>query len=469
MTRATLKDQDRNIHVVNEIVDNGLCVRCGACEPSCPVDIIRFDEDAYPYLTDESACLQGCVRCLKICPGEKVDFAALDQKMFGVSPNPRSITGIARRALVTYSTEQQLREAATSGGFVTQLLSFLLEQGEIDGALVLGAESGEGGWTEKPFIARSVEDLRSAIKSKYRLVPYLRVLNEIEQVEGRYAVVALPCHLHALHKYGKSTRKVQKRIALTIGLYCNISFEPKVLSEVCEFNGVEAKEVKSLDFRAGQWPGGVWATMVDGTQKKVLKQEEMKDEFNLLKQFYTPDRCYMCIDFSAEHCDLAVGDPWLRGPDGSYLYPDNRTTVLTRTALGDDVVRRAMDAGVIGGHDIPLETWMVNFERSADFKRSFVPQFIDIHRRLGYRVPDYNRDVPLGTPKQYVMAAVGVLQQHLVRYKWVRRLGLWLAQTPPALAYFRWNRKHKARRFARKYPAWRKAVAGMMPAAPKDN
>lgn len=442
-----------NPHVVSEIVDAGLCLRCGACAPACPFDILRFDDDAYPYITDEAACPVNCKRCLKICPGETVDFAALDREMFGFSPHPQSVTGIVRRALVTFSTDRQLREAATSGGFTTQLLEYMMQSGYIDGALVLGSISDEKGWREKPFIARSPQELRSAIKSKYRLVPYLEPLKEMEDIDGRYAVVALPCHIHAIKKYVNSTRKLKKRIVLTIGLYCNVAFEPRVYDELCEFNGVEKKDIRHLDFRAGHWPGTVLATLQDGTKTKVLKAEEMRDEFNLLKLFYAPERCNMCVDFSAEYADIAVGDPWLRGrPDGEFIFPDGRTGVITRTEFGDRMIDEAVAAGLIKVEEITLKTFMVNWERAARYKREFVPQNIEIHRALGHKVPDYNRDMPKGTAKEYVKSALKFINYRLAEHKWYRMLGLRIFQTAPALAYFKWNRNSKAKKFIKALP-----------------
>lgn len=442
-----------NSHIVSDIVEHGLCVRCGACEPACPFDIIRFDEAAYPYITNEAACPVNCKRCLKICPGETVDFTALDKEMFGYSPHPQSVTGIVRRALVTFSTDEQLRSAATSGGFTTQLLEYMMTRGYIDGALVLGCISDEKGWRERPFIARSPQDLRSAIKSKYRLVPYLEPLKEIEAVDGRYAIVGLPCHIHAIKKYVNSTRKLKKRIIFTIGLYCNVAFEPKVYDELCEYNGIEKKDIRHLDFRAGHWPGTILATLQDGTKTKVLKAEEMRDEFNLLKLFYAPDRCNMCTDFSAEYADISVGDPWLRGrPDGEFIFPDGRTGVVTRTEFGDRMIDEAVEAGLIKTEEITLKTFMVNWERAARYKREFVPQNIAIHRALGYKVPDYNREMPKGNVPEYIKTIIKFINYRLIRFKWYRMLGLRFFQTRPALAYFKWNRNNKSRKFIRALP-----------------
>lgn len=440
-----------NPHVVNQIVERDLCVRCGACEPACPVDIIRFDARGYPYLTDEALCIKTCTRCLKVCPGEEFDFSRFDDQMFGARPHPLSITGIARRALVSFATDDLVRRDGTSGGFVTQILLYMLDKKLIDGALVLGSAVDGNGWRQEPFIARTAEELKRAAKSKYMVVPFLKPLGEMEKIEGNYAVVALPCYIQALRKYQKVSRKLRERIKLVIGLYCNVVFEPYVLDDLCEFNGIKKEDVVNVDFRYGDWPGGVYAQLRDGSVRKALKLEEMKDEFNLLKIFYTAPRCNMCIDFSAEHADLAVGDPWLRGPDGKYLFEDGRTTVLTRTEIGDRIVSMAAADRYINVKEIPLKTYMVNFEGNARYKRDLVPKNIMLRKLFKLPVPEYNRPIGRGKLSGFLPALLRISILAMARFKWFRRLGMSLAQTRPAIAYLAWNRKRKAKKFAATY------------------
>lgn len=447
--------QHTNPHVVNEIVDDGLCVRCGACEPACPFDIIRFDEKHYPYITNESECRVNCVRCLKVCPGGEFDFNKLDDQMFGQRPHPQSITGIVKGSYISYSTNEQVRQRGASGGFVTQLLTYMLDHKLIDGALVLATEVDETGWHQKPFIARTVEELRRAAQSKYMIAPMLKPLGEMEAIEGNYAVVALPCYVHALRQYQKVSPKLRKRLKLIIGLYCNVTLEPHLADDMCTMKGVSPRDLTSLEFRSGEWPGGVQVSVRGGKPFKLLKHEEMKDEFNTLKLFYTPPRCNMCIDFSAEYADIAVGDPWLRGPDGKYLYPDGRTTVLTRTETGAQLVKDAVAAGYIAIEDLPLETYMVNFEKSARYKRDLVPQYMELRRRLGQRSPNYGRDVAPGIDKKPLWKLKNGWRAFFLHavssYRWIRLAMIRLSQTPPALVYYRWNRKRKARKFAAGY------------------
>jgi len=257
-----------NPHVVNQIVERDLCVRCGACEPACPVDIIRFNDLAYPYITNEDSCITSCTRCLKVCPGEVIDFSLLDRKMFGVHPHPESVTGIARRAFVSFATDSQVRYGGASGGFVTQLLLYMLDKKLIDGALVLGGSTENGNWQLQPFIGRTAEDLRRAKKSKYMVVPFLQPLKEMEEIEGNYAIVALPCYVHAIRKYQKVSKKLRERIKLVIGLYCNVVFEPQLFEDVCEFNGLAKKDVVDFHFRYGEWPGGLSLTCATAPIKR---------------------------------------------------------------------------------------------------------------------------------------------------------------------------------------------------------
>lgn len=453
---AVRKKQDRlavyqNLHVVNQIVERDLCVRCGACEPACPVDIIRFDQNAFPYITDEQLCISTCTRCLKVCPGEFANFSKWDEEMFGISPHPESITGIVKRACVSFATDQEIRKEGTSGGFVTQILRYMLEKKIIDGALVLGASSESGRWEEQPFIARTLEDLKRAVKSKYVVTPFLWPLGEMERVEANYAVVGLPCYIHAVRRYQKVSKKIRERIKLIIGLYCNVAFEPHLFDDVCELKGLRKEDVVNFHFRYGDWPGGVIAELRDGRKEKVLKLEEMKDEFNMLKLFYTAPRCNMCIDFSAEYADLAVGDPWLRGPDGSYLFDDGRTSVLVRTDTGREILEKAVADGYVTVRDIPLSTYMVNFEYNARYKRDFVPKTILLRQLLNRPIPKYNRVIGHGTLSGILPMVGRTIILRLARFKWFRKFALTLAQTRPVIAYLAWNRKRKARQFAAKY------------------
>lgn len=48
-------------------IDKEKCIHCGQCIKDCIANIIEFDDEKIPYITNENHCLK-CQHCLAICP-----------------------------------------------------------------------------------------------------------------------------------------------------------------------------------------------------------------------------------------------------------------------------------------------------------------------------------------------------------------------------------------------------------------
>ncbi len=44
-----------------------VCIRCGACDPACPEDVMRIGTDGYPFAKYAEDC-QACFLCEWDCP-----------------------------------------------------------------------------------------------------------------------------------------------------------------------------------------------------------------------------------------------------------------------------------------------------------------------------------------------------------------------------------------------------------------
>ena len=124
--------------LLDGIVGADLCCSCGTCAGACPQGIIRFaGDDCLPALTDPEACSE-CSRCAEVCPGRHVPYTELLQDRS--ASEEASHFGPHIAILRANATAPRLRERGASGGFVSALLSFLLDKGEIDAAIVAGAD-----------------------------------------------------------------------------------------------------------------------------------------------------------------------------------------------------------------------------------------------------------------------------------------------------------------------------------------
>lgn len=117
-----------------------------------------------------------------------------------------------------------IRYNSSSGGLITQLLIFALEECIIDGAQVTRMKN-DNPLEPEPFIARTKEDIIGASTSKYCPVPANIALKEIiDSKKGeKFAVVGLPCHMHAIRKAEQINKKLSEKTVLHVGIFCGHS------------------------------------------------------------------------------------------------------------------------------------------------------------------------------------------------------------------------------------------------------
>ena len=288
---------------LNKIVDSDICAKCGTCSVVCPNNLIHFDEK--PFISQE--CLRkGSGMCSEVCP--------------------RMITGSydVRNRLNSFEEFYYAKSDidGQSGGVVTRFLQCLLDDGEIDGAIVIGSDN----WKPVSMIITSSEDLfnsNDTSKSKYAISSLQAVREAGELGLERIAVVGLPCQVAGLrniqyHSYiskhgaerGRNGKPVKlPEIKYVLGLFCTEKFE----------YGEIVNKVDSLDIPMED----VYKCDVKG--KNFIISTNEKDYPISLSDIESSPGCLMCRDFDAELADISFGDK------GS---PEGYSTIVVRTSKG---------------------------------------------------------------------------------------------------------------------------------------
>ena len=166
---------------------------------------------------------------------------------------------------LAHSTDYSIRFNSSSGGLITQILVFALEEGMIDGALVTGMKK-ENPLEPEPFIARTKEEIIEASKSKYCPVPANIALKEImcSKNGDKFAVVGLPCHIQGIRKLEKVNRNFKDKIALHIGIVCNHAPTFFATEYIMRKNRIKYEELRNINYRGNGWPGGMQITKRNG-------------------------------------------------------------------------------------------------------------------------------------------------------------------------------------------------------------
>ena len=285
-----------------------LCTGCGTCAAMCPLEsvVMRIDHDRGVYEPLVDGECDGCGVCLRVCPGVGVDFTDLNMRVFGREPDD-ILMGNYEECYIAHSRDDELRYGASSGGMISQILIYLLEEGLIDGALVTRMNP-ERPLEPEPFIARTPSEIIESRGSKYCPVPANVALKEILEVPGRYAVVGLPCHIHGVRKAEVISRKLRERIVYHLGIVCNHTPSFRATEFLLERLGVDPGDVKSIRYRGEGWPGSLRVETESG-DLLLLLPEYWGSGFG---QLFMPERCRLCADHMAELSDISFADPWLK-------------------------------------------------------------------------------------------------------------------------------------------------------------
>lgn len=376
----------------------------------CPTKAISIaiDENLGVYLPkiDSSNC-SNCSLCYKVCPGLEVNFKELSRKVSPHQPaKPNSVLlGNYLNCYTGYSNNYDVRFDSTSGGVVTQLLVFALEEGLIDGALVTRMRKDHPLEPES-FIARTPEEILEASKSKYCPVSANIAIQEILEHEGKYAVVGLPCHIHGLRKAQVLNRKLRDRVILSIGLFCSHSdsfFSNDYLLKRFRINPCD---VKSISYRGKGWPG---ILQIEHDSGKVASCHF--DDWIRFHEycFFTPDRCLLCCDHTAELADFSCGDAWL--PEFSKDHVGT-SLIISRNIESEEMLQLAVSKGKIRLRPISAGK-VAKSQGNMRFKKNSYPVRVFLFKMFGRKVPCYVTVLPKANFIDFLRSSIIFLNKQM--------------------------------------------------------
>lgn len=369
--------------------NKSLCTRCGTCIGACEENALIVGRDFFPEI-NENACTS-CGICEKVCPGGKVKFKELAELTFGHTKNNDSFDGSVLKTFVGFSNDKKIRGNGAGGGIITGILFDLLRRNIVDGCIVTRMNP-EKPYYGEVFIARTYEELLESQQSKYIIIPVNAILKEIRDLKGRFAIAALPCQIHGLRLMEKQKNPVMNKIKLIVGLFCASAMEPFVALEMLNINKIDPKDINRFNFREGDWPGNIIATLKNGKKIKMHYSNFKDGAINYMTQLYSPFRCQTCIDGSSEFSDISVSDAWTRDETGKYIFK-SQSKILVRTKKGLDVVNDVMNNGSITIEDVTKNKNYRTHKLHRKKKGLKAPLRIDRLEKKGIKVPKYDRKI----------------------------------------------------------------------------
>jgi coenzyme F420 hydrogenase subunit beta len=378
---------------ISKVVKSNLCTGCGTCIALCPEKAIRLtiNEKKGIYIPElnEEKC-GNCGICYNVCPGHEVDFKFLNLEIFGKEPKD-DLIGNYLNCYIGHSTDYDIRYNSSSGGLVTALLIFALEEGIIDGALVTRMKKNKP-LEPEPFIARTKEEIIEASKSKYCPVPANIALKEILESKERekFAVVGLPCHIHGIRKAEQLNKKLKEKIVLRIGIFCGLAPNFIGTEFLLQKRGFAKNDIKKISYRGEGWPGKMLLKLRNN-ETKIIPYPAYWDGFG--SSFY-PFRCTLCSDWTSELADISFGDAWL--PEIVEHDKIGTSLIISRNEKSNGILQQIISQNKIKLNEITRNE-VVKSQRAILFKKRDVKARLILSKLLGKNVPIYNQK--LSKPK----------------------------------------------------------------------
>jgi coenzyme F420 hydrogenase subunit beta len=296
-----------------------------------------------PFIREEKCT--NCGICKEVCPGINPGMRSSRKELDATFHD--SLLGGYTNIYVGHANNPKIRQSASSGGVATALLCYMLKEGLIDGATVV--TMGKNSLRAHAMFATSEREICEAAGSKYTPITMDEVLRKVVEEKRRFAFVGLPCHIEALRKSEKIFKELKDLVKLRIGLYCNNT--PSVLATkyvLWNYN-IPIDEVSKIRYRGNGWPGYLFVNVEGGKTVKIPFTVYWESGFG---QYFCKKRCIVCCDHSAELADISLADPW--SLKSRYVKKNGESIVVTRSVIGDKILKNAFQAGFVSINRIDL-------------------------------------------------------------------------------------------------------------------
>jgi coenzyme F420 hydrogenase subunit beta len=277
-----------------------------------------------------------------------------------------------------WATDPDLRRRASSGGILSALSLYCLEQEQFSGVVHSGMDPAKP-WMNRNHVSRDRAGVLDRTGSRYAPSAPVAGLEQLE--EGPFAFIGKPCDASAVSALSLSDPAIGRKIGLVLTFFCAGTPSTRGTLDLLDHLDVDRGAVAALHYRGDGWPGRFRVFTTDGREPKTLSY---RDSWGKLTA-YRPLRCNLCPDGLGRVADIACGDAWEQ--HGTEDDP-GRSIVLVRTERGRAFLEGAMRAGYLTLTRVSQENVLRAQSNLLERRRSLFGRLLAL-RLIGAPIPRY--------------------------------------------------------------------------------
>ena len=333
---------------ITRAVQRNLCTGCGACAGAFPAAIRMVDDPVNgrrPVVAPSAAGRAAAQKAATLCAGTGADFS-----------NHAGADGFGPvlAAWSAHAFDTEIRHRGSSGGAVTALALFALEQGLVQGVAHIAARPDDPR-LNAAVISHDRAGLMRGTGSRYAQASPAEALGQIAAGNTAVAFIGKPCDVASVHKSKAADPTLAAKLPLTIAIFCagapNLVATDRLLDRLAV-----PKDAMLLDlrYRGHGWPGLMQARYRDAAGVEHDSHGiPYATGWGQILQSERRWRCRICTDHTGAFADISVGDPWHTPPKGET--DAGRSLVVARTPAGLRLVQAAIAAGVLVAEVQPVD------------------------------------------------------------------------------------------------------------------
>ncbi len=314
--------------LVSSVIKNNLCTGCGACVSLCPYFKSHNGKTVMLF-----QCSREKGRCFAHCPRAEVDLDAMSRFMFGSEYG----TGPMGNYIAVRSSGAGAAAGLShfqTGGTISALLMFALNNGYIDSA-VLNARDGARG---RAAIVTDAQGVASHAGTGYSASPVVAGFNEaVSSGYKKIGFVGTPCQVNAVTQMRANPMGAEgfsDPSAMVFGLFCTWALDTMSFEKILK-GKTDIASIKRYD--------------IPPPPAEVMKVQSASGSVDIpLSEIRTAVHasCSYCHDMTAEFADISAG---------VYEGREKLNILVTRTPRGEELVKAAISAGYLQAETLTAE------------------------------------------------------------------------------------------------------------------
>lgn len=341
--------------MIDKIKKYGLCLGCGLCSSILGSDKCKMElkENGFysPKITGTLDKRDTSI-IARLCPGIRM-----------IGKPHKGIWGPIISICQAWSSDKEIRFKAASGGVVTSLAIYLLEQKKVDAILQVGVRDDSYLYNEL-HISRTKEDVIKNAQSRYAPALVFHQIKEILDSEtSTFALIGKPCDMAAMQNLIRVFPQYEGRVKYYISIFCAGMPSYNATIKTWQQSGHRDEPI-TLKYRGDGWPGYFKAVFSDGNSYQISYNDSWGKVLGRQLSF----RCKICPDGIGMLADIAVGDSW-NTKDGypDFTEDDGRCFCMIRTEKGVKLIAEATQEGYIEKHTLDFNN--IKNQQKYQFQR----------------------------------------------------------------------------------------------------